>query len=37
MPSRRIRLGLPTSPVVSGVTVAAFSPSPASRMAAAAS
>ena len=35
--SRRIRFGLPTSPAVSGVTVAAFSPSPASRIAAAAS
>ena len=37
MPSRKMRFGLPTSPVVSGVTVAAFSPRPASRMAAAAS
>ena len=36
-PSRRMRLGLPTSPVVSGVMVAAFSPRPVSRMAAAAS
>ena len=36
-PSRRIRLGLPTSPVVSGVIVAALSPRPVSRMAAAAS
>ena len=35
-PSRRMRLGLPTSPVVSGVMVAAFSPRPVSRMAAAA-
>ena len=30
MPSRRMRLGLPTSPVVSGVMVAAFSPRPVS-------
>ena len=36
-PSRRIRLGLPTSPVVSGVIVAALSPRPAERIAAAAS
>ena len=36
-PSRRMRFGLPTSPVCSGVIVAAFSPNPVSRMAAAAS
>ena len=36
-PSRRMRFGLPTSPVVSGVMVAALSPRPVSRMAAAAS
>ena len=36
-PSRRMRFGLPTSPVVSGVIVAALSPRPVSRMAAAAS
>src|SRR3954467_1617107 len=35
--SRRIRFGEPTSSARSGVTVAAFSPSPASRIAAAAS
>ena len=35
--SRRIRFGEPTSSRVSGVTVAAFSPSPCSRIAAAAS
>ena len=35
--SRRIRFGEPTSPRPSGVTVAAFSPSPCSRIAAAAS
>ena len=35
--SRRIRFGEPTSPRVSGVTVAAFSPRPCSRIAAAAS
>jgi hypothetical protein len=32
--SRRIRFGEPTSPRCSGVIVAAFSPSPASRIAA---
>ena len=37
MPSRKMRFGLPTSPVISGVTVAAFRPRPVSRMAAAAS
>ena len=31
--SRRIRFGEPTSPAPSGVTVAAFSPSPVSRIA----
>ena len=35
--SRRIRFGEPTSPAPSGVTVAAFSPKPCSRIAAAAS
>ena len=35
--SRRIRFGEPTSPAPSGVTVAAFSPKPCSRTAAAAS
>ena len=35
--SRRIRLGEPTSSLPSGVTVAALSPKPASRMASAAS
>ena len=35
--SRRIRFGDPTSPELSGVIVAAFSPSPASRIARAAS
>ena len=35
--SRRIRFGEPTSPRPSGVTVAALSPSPCSRIAAAAS
>src|SRR5829696_1992193 len=37
MSSRRMRFGLPTSPPPSGVTVAAFRPSPASRIAVAAS
>ncbi len=35
--SRRIRFGEPTSPAPSGVTVAAFSPKPCSRIAFAAS